>query len=371
LNNLNNWLVEGSILRIKVHYTWIPVFILITTVVTLQFAEEYSLLMRMLFGAFVSLLFFATLALRELVLGMFAFRKEKRVKKMTLFIFGGVYQDSADKFYSTHPPLLYLSRYLSNFLLAAIFYGLYATFVDAGIYGLAGIAELLAYIFFLFFLVHFIPVYPLDGGEILRLIIWRKTRDYYRATRIVSLMGWAAGLLFIFAGVMLFIITRHWTIDLLIVLIGLTIYIAAGYTRRQMNIYEVLKTIKAEDVMTGEFPQISETAIIRQVIRQFVLLKGCHFVLVVEGNRLRGILTLKQIKSALRKRKADSPVSEFMTPYAQIRIAYRHQAANELYGDMYQLNIEYIPVLEDSKVVGVVTMSALINLARVRSGFGI
>ncbi len=358
-------------MRIKVHYTWIAVFILITAVVTPQFAEEYSLLLRIFFGVAVSAVFFGILVLREYLLGMIAFRKETWVKKMTLFLFGGVYQDSADKFYATHPPLLYFSRYLSNFLLAAIFYGLYATFVDAGIFGLAGVAELLAYIFTIFFLVHFIPVYPLDGGEILRLIIFRKTRDYYRATRIVSLMGWAAGLLFVFAGVMLLILTRQWAIDTLIVLLGLTVTIAAGHTRRQMNTYEILKAIKAEDVMDGEFPQVPENFSIRQVIREIILKNGCHYVLVVDGARLMGILTLKQIKAALRKRKAEAPVSDFMTPYEQIRIAYKHQAANELYGDMYQRNIEYIPVLEDTNVIGVVTLSALINLAKVRAGFGI
>jgi CBS domain-containing protein len=344
---------------------------LITGVVTPQFAEEYPLLLRIFFGFVVSSLFFGILALREYLLGMIAFRKETWVKKMTLFVFGGVYQDSADKFYATHPPLLYLSRYLSNFLLAAIFYGLYATFIDAGIYGLAGIAELLAYIFSIFFLVHFIPVYPLDGGEILRLIIWRKSRDYYLATRIVSLMGWVAGLLFVFAGVMLLILTRQWAIDTLIVLLGLTIAIAAGYTRRQMNIYEVLKTIKAEDVMDREFPTVTEQFTIRRVIRELILKNGCHYVLVVDGPRLTGLLTLKQIKTALRKRKAEAPVGDFMTPYEQIRIAYRHQAANEIYGDMYQRYIEYIPVLEDTNIIGVVTMSALINLAKVRAGFGI
>ena len=120
-----------------------------------------------------------------------------------------------------------------------------------------------SYIFSLFFLIHFIPVYPLDGGEILRLLIWRKTRDYYRATRIASMLGWGAGLIIIFAGVMLLIITRQWTADLLIVILGLSIQIAAGYTRKQMRIYEVLKTIKAEDVMTRELPVVTGQDTIR------------------------------------------------------------------------------------------------------------
>jgi CBS domain-containing protein len=294
-------------LRIKLHYTWIPVSILITSIAALQFVEEYSLFLRIFFGVVVSLLFFILLAIREYIFGKVAYSKQPWMKKMTLFAFGGVFQESSDRYYSTHPPLLYFSRYLFNFLLAAIFYGLYATFVDAGIFALAGIAEWLSYIFFVFFLVHFLPVYPLDGGEILRLIIWRKTRDYYRAPSVAGLMGWIAGLLMIFAGVMLLIITRQWAIDLLIILLGFTIQIAAGSIRRQMSIHAVLKTVKAEDVMSMDFPVVTEQVTIRRVMRELVLLSGSHFVLIVDRGRLQGLLTLKQIKTALRKEKRNLP----------------------------------------------------------------
>jgi signal-transduction protein with cAMP-binding, CBS, and nucleotidyltransferase domain len=138
-----------------------------------------------------------------------------------------------------------------------------------------------------------------------------------------------------------------------------------------MKIHDVLKTIKAEDVMSGEFPVITEQVSIRMVIREFILLTGCYYLLVVEGTKLRGILTLKQIKSALKKRQAEASVRDYMTPYEQIRIAYRQQPANELYEDMYQRNIEYIPVLENNNVIGVVTMTTLMNLVKIRSGFGI
>ncbi len=358
-------------MKIKLHYTWIPVLVLITALVTLRFAEDYSLFYRILLGASVSLLFLATLAFREYILNILAFRKETWVKKMTLFAFGGVYQESADRYYATHPPLLYLSRYLSNFLLAAVFYGLYATFIDAGILALAGVAQWLSYIYFLFFLLHFIPIYPLDGGEILRLIIWRKTRDYYRATWVSSCIGWGAGLFLIFAGVMLLIITWQWVIDLMVVLLGWMIQVAAGYTRTQIKIHTVLKTIKAEDVMTRECPVASRKVNIRRLIRDYILINGCHYILVVDDGKLSGILTLKQIKSALRKRRNEVTAGDIMTPCERIRTAYRQQTANALYEDMYQRGIEYIPVLEENNVIGVVTMSALMNLVKIRSGFGI
>jgi predicted transcriptional regulator/Zn-dependent protease len=358
-------------LSIKVHYTWIPMLILITALVTLQFAEDYSLFQRMLLGAGVSLLFLATLTFREFILGILAFRKETWVKKITLFAFGGVYQESADRYYATHPPLLYLSRFLFNFLLTAIFYGLYATFVDAGILAIAGIAQWLSYIYFMLFLVHFIPIYPLDGGEVLRLILWKKFGDYYRATWIAGRVGWAAGLILIFTGVLLLIITRQWAIDLLIVLLGGMIQIAAGYTRTLIKIHMTLKTVKAEDIMTRDYPVMSRQVNVRRLIREYILVTGRQYILVVDDGKLKGVLTLNQIKSALRKRQNEATIGDIMTPYEQIRTTYRQQSASVLYEDMYQRSIQYIPVLEENKVIGVVTMSALMNLVKIHSGFGI
>ena len=356
---------------IRVHYTWIPVFALITAIVTFQFAENYSLLQRIILGLCVSLLFLATLAVREFILSLAAFHREIRIKKITLFAFGGVYQASRDRIVSTHLPLLYLSRFLSTLLMATIFYGLYATFINAGILTIAGVAQWLAYIYFLLFLLHFIPVFPLDGGEILRIILWRKVGDYYKATQIASWIGWAGGLLLIFAGVMVLIVTRQWIISLVIVLLGWMIRIAAGYTRTQIKIHMVLKTVKAEDIMTREYPIMSRQVNIRRLIREHILVNGWHYIIVVDDGKLKGILTLNQIKSALRKRQNDANVGDIMTPSDQIRTAYRQQAANALYEDMYQRSIEYIPVLEENNVIGVVTRSALMNLAKIRSGFGV
>ncbi len=170
---------------------------------------------------------------------------------------------------------------------------------------------------------------------------------------------------------MLLIITQQWVIDLLIVLLGWMIQIAAGYTRTQIKIHTALKTIKAEDVMTREYPVTSRQVNIRLLIREHILMSGWQYVLVVDDDKLKGILTLKQIKSALRKRQNEATIGDIMTPYDQIRTAYRQQMANALYEDMYQRSIEYVPVLEENNVIGVVTMSALMNLVKIRSGFGI
>jgi Zn-dependent protease len=222
----------SKILRFRVHYTWILVFALVTAIVTTQFSEDYPLREKIVLGLVVSLLFLAAVTIRELILNMAEFSREFPVRKITLFVIGGIYPEIRESVAAANSRLLYMARFLSNLAIAAVFAGLYATFVATDNLMAAGVAQWLAYLFFLLFLLHIIPAFPLDGGKILRLVLWRSTGDYYKATQIASLIGWAAGLFFIFVGGLVFIVTFEWTISLVVVSIGWIIEIAAGNTRR-------------------------------------------------------------------------------------------------------------------------------------------
>jgi Zn-dependent protease len=358
-------------LRIKIHYTWIAALALVTTIVAMQFAENYSLVQRIILGMVVSVLFLITLAMREFTLSLAAFQKEMRGRKITLFAFGGMDLENRDNMVPAHLPLLYIARFLSNLAIAAIFYGLYATFVNANNSSVASIAQWLAYIFFFLFLLHFIPVFPLDGGAILRIILWKLTGDYYKATRIASSIGWAAGFFLIFGGVLYFIITRYLTLSLLMVGLGWIIQLAAGYTRRQVMIHTVLQNIEAQDVMVRDYPSISGQVNIRRLIREHILLQGWQYAVATDGGKPIGILTLKQIKKVPPKLWNSVTTVDIAARYARAGMASPQQTADTLYEEMNLRNTDYMPVMEGDKIAGVVTRSALMNLVRNRSEFGV
>lgn len=361
----------SKILSFRVHYTWIFVFALVTVIVITQFSENYTLLERVILGAFISLLLLIVTAIREFILSTAAFRIETPIKKTILFAFGGIHHENKDRIVSTHLPLLYLAKFLSNLVIAIIFWGLYATFINSGNLTMAGIVQWLAYIYFLLFLLHFIPAFPLYGGEILRMILWKSTGDYYKATHIASLIGWATGLFMIFTGVLVFIVTQQWHYSLVIVFFGWIIQIAAGYTRRDVKIHMALQNTEAENIMTIEYPVMSEQVNIGQLIREHILEKGWHYIIVVEGGKLKGILTLNQVKRVPVKRCNSTSIGDIMTPTEQIGTASPQQTADTIFEEMYQRSIDYIPVMEDDNIIGVVTRDALMNLVKVRLSFGV
>jgi Zn-dependent protease len=358
-------------IRIKVHYTWILVFALVTAIVSTQFSENYPLWQRITLGLVVSLLFLLVATIRELILSAAAFRKEIYIKKITVFAFGGVYQENKDRIVSTHLPLLYLARFLLNLVIAVIFYGLYATFINVGNLMMAGAAQWLAYIYFLLFLLHFIPAFPLDGGQILRALLWRSTGDYYKATYIASLIGWATGLFFVFAGVLVQIVKQQWLISLVIIIVGWLILTAAGNTHRKIKMLMVLQGINAQDIMTREYLLMQQQVNIEQLVREHILIKGWHYIIVVDGTQFKGILNVRWIKSVPWKRWNNTTIGDIMIPSDQLKIAHPQQTADTLFEEMDQRNLDYIPVLEGEHIAGVVTREALISLVKTRAEFGV
>ena len=236
---------------------------------------------------------------------------------------------------------------------------------------LAGVAQWLAYIYFLVFLVHFIPAFPLDAGKILRIIIWKSTGDYYKATLIAGMIGLGTGLFFIFAGVLVFIITRQWAISVVIVTLGWTLQSAVRQTRRQIKALMSLQGIQAQDIMTREYPVVSHEVNLEQVIREYILKKGAHFVMVTAEDELKGILTVDQIEAVPGKLWNNTTTGDIMIPVDRISTAYPHQTADTLLEEMLRRRFDYIPVLEDKQLVGVVTRFALMTSARIRTGFGV
>jgi CBS domain-containing protein len=340
-------------------------------IVTTQFSENYPLWQRIVLGLVVSILLLTTSILREYIVASAAFRKEIPINKITLYIFGGVYRENRAIIFSTHLPLLYLIKYTSNLLIAIIFYGLYATFINTGNLMLAVIAQWIAYIYFLLFLIHFIPAFPLDGGQILRIILFKSTGDYNKATYTASFVGWAIGLFFIFIGVLVLIVTNMWIISLVIVSLGWILQIAAGNTRRQIEIHMVLKNIHAGDIMSREYPSISSNINIGQLIREYILLHGWHYVIVVEGAKLIGIVSLGNLKSLPANRWNNTNITDIMTPYSQIKTTHPQETADTLFEEMYQHKSDYIPVLQDNNIIGVVTLDSLKDSIKIRSTFGL
>ncbi len=196
-------------------------------------------------------------------------------------------------------------------------------------------------------------------------------RRYYKATHTASLIGQAIGIFLLFVSVLVFIIIRQWSISLLIALSGWIIQTAAGNVRRYINTQRTLQNVRAEDIMYRDYPAMSGQLSLRELIRQHILSKGWNYLLVIDEGKFQGILTLKQIKAVPARLRGNININRVMIPAARVVTADTQQKADTLYEIMSQQNTDYIPILEEGNIIGVVTRYALMNIVNVRSKFGL
>lgn len=223
-------------IRMRIHYTWILAIILITLAVSTQFStEHYSLSSRIMFGGAASVLFFFAILIREFLLSLIAINKGIAVESVTIFAFGGLMQVDQETTTPAHELLLAVAGMLCNLIIAGILFIAYTVLKQTGQMVTDVLLQWLAFLCFMLTLFHIIPGFPLDGGRILRAILWKILHDSRRATLAASWTGWGIGLILTVGGILLLILTLERFTGVFLIAIGLILQNAATHGRRQAN----------------------------------------------------------------------------------------------------------------------------------------
>ena len=357
--------------RVRLHYTWAVAFVLITAVVVTQFPEAFSLWQRIIFGIAASLLFFISISIREFILGFVAIRRRMPVKGVTLFVLGGVPQTSGETTLPILELLLAVTGLLSNLVIAGIFYGAYLALANSASVIIAGLIQWLAFIIFMLALFHFVPGFPLDGGRVLRVLLWRTSGNYERATRIASWVGWGIGSLLVIGGIVVMILYSQWFTGLFLAFVGWVLQSAATHSRNQVLLYETLRSVVAQDIMTKEYSVVNPQLSLSRLVRDYVMVTGQRYFVVADEAKLLGIVTVRNIKSVPRGRWKSARVGKVMTPVGKLKTAYPQQSGSSLLELMDEIGVNQIPVLEEDGVIGVVIRDSLIRLVKTRAKLGV
>ncbi|MFQ5827256.1 MAG: site-2 protease family protein, partial [Dehalococcoidia bacterium] len=190
---------------IYLHISWFIIFALVTLSLSrIYFPSLYpnwSSGLYLIVGVATSLLFFASVVAHELTHSLVSRLNGIPVKSITLFIFGGVARITREA-----------GKPMAELVMAAA--GPASSLVIAGLFGLlwwlagphsepiSALAGWLGGINIALAVFNMIPGFPLDGGRVLRSLIWRLTGNYKRATRLASLAGRGVGYTLITVGIL-------------------------------------------------------------------------------------------------------------------------------------------------------------------------
>ena len=364
-------------IQFRLHYTWFIIFFLITISLSWQIFPfsypDWPFFLYWIVGIITSLLFFASVVAHELAHSLVGRANGIPVKSITLFIFGGISLATKEAS-KAKAELLMAGAGPACSLALGGFFGLLWLFTQGVVEPLAAMALWLAYVNLMLAVFNLIPGFPLDGGRVFRSLLWRVTGNYRRSTQVATRVGQGVGYLFILGGILIVFLRPfglNWFSGLWLVFIGWFLETAASVSYRQVQWREALQRFSASQVMTPDYEVVPPSITVRQLIQEYVLTGGRQCFLVADEGRLEGVLVLPDIKSLPQPKWEVTQLREIMTPVDKLRTAHPDQNALSILEQMDESEIDQMPVVSESGIIGLITRDSLMRFLRIHSELGI
>jgi Zn-dependent protease len=364
-------------IEVGIHYTWLLALFIFTWLLGQGFSATYPGWYSYYYwiaGFLATFTLFISVLIHELAHSLVARSRGLSVSSITLFILGGVSNLAEEP---ENPGVEFamaivgpLSSIALGFIFWIIWYLITKTWVlpvfsvnipaSKQTMGLA-IVGFLAYTNIILAIFNLLPGFPLDGGRVFRSIIWRTTGNLYRATNIASIVGRVFGWGFIALGVVLAIFTQFGFLNgLWFVFVGWFLNSAADNSRSEVTLREHLTGVLVEKVMEKDVESVRPDTMIDYLVQTIFIQKRKRAVPVVDGDNLVGVVTISDIKGLPQDKWPITPVLQVMHR-APIHALKPEDDLNTAMKLIAQYDLNQVPVLNQGKLVGMLTRADVIN----------
>jgi len=317
-------------------------------------------------GIVTSILFFASVLFHELAHSVVAQRYKIPVVSITLFVFGGVARIGREPGSAKQEFNIAVAGPLSSYFLAGAFGLLTFLFPEREMLG--ALAGWLAYINFWLATFNLIPGFPLDGGRILRAIVWGITKDYTRASRFAA----GGGKLLAYAMILYGAVEAlggSLLSGLWLAFIGWFLLTAAQASYAQVAIHDVLEGLRAGDVMGEEVPVVRRDISLEDYVQELLRTgRRCH--LVVDDGRMVGMMTVHAASKVPREEWAVTSVQSAMLPTGEVLHTTPEEPVMGVLERMQSEDINQMPVVRDGRIVGLISRDTILRIIQTRMEMG-
>jgi len=359
---------------IRVNVSWFLTLAFITAMLALRFYPVVippdspyrdDKLVHWVMAAASGLVFFASILLHELAHSVVAQKQGLVVKGITLFIFGGMAQITSEARRPLHEFVMALVGPLTSILLAGAFlatWGLLGGFSEE-----EPLYVVLEWLFLMNLIVgafNLAPGFPMDGGRVLRSVLWGVTGNFYLSTRWVTLLGRAMGYGLMAVGLLatlrLLGVIDPWS-GLWFFILGLFLESAARQSWIQARILETLRRYRADEIMSRDMETVGPWERVGLIQRQGT--GGRRFILfVAEDERIIGVLTEKEVGALTAERRLSATAGEVMLAAEKAAVADPADTGARILEQMEAAEIWHLPVVSESRVIGVISKESLLRL---------
>jgi Zn-dependent protease/CBS domain-containing protein len=363
-NSIRLFTIAG--IEVGIHYSWLIIFGLVTWALSQymlpdQLGREPQIEYWLL-GALTALLIFASVLVHELAHSFVAKARGLNARSITLFIFGGVSNLSGEPESPRTEFLVAIVGPLTSFALAGIMFAL-ANVVDDLRFDVV-----VSYLFLVNLslgLFNLVPGFPLDGGRVLRAVLWGTMHNLRRATQWAANIGKLAALLLFGLGLLLFVqgdvLNGVW-----FAAIAWFLNTAASASVEQVVLEDRLGRVKARDVAQPIEVTVPPGASVAELVEQTMLPRNLRAVPVVDNTRLVGVVTMGDVMKVPVDQRGQVLVAQIMGGRDGLYTITADTGVLQAIDLLAEHDLEQLPVLDGGQLIGMLTRADVMRQLQLR-----
>jgi Zn-dependent protease len=367
--------VNGSIrigairgIPIQISATWLIVFVLfLWSFASSYYPDRYEgWTSQAYFAAALTtvVLFFSSIVLHELGHATIAAHAGIRTRSITLLPIGGVAEIEREARKPSEEFAIAIAGPITSLLLGGLFLGIHYLIRSisqpvGAITGYLGIVNIFLALF------NLLPGFPMDGGRVLRAIVWGATKSYGRGTRVAAGVGSLVAYGFIFLGVTL-AFRGQIANGVILAFTGWFILTNAQASVQQLALQRGLGDVTVAQVMSRAFPTEQGWQTLAQVVGETFLAQNTRFAAVEQNGRFVGLLTLADLMRVPQEQWSTARAEQIMVPLARLTTAHPEEPALVALQRMQEGDYNQLPVLAGEHMVGLLTRSDILRFLQLR-----
>ncbi len=377
-------------IRVQIDWSWILIFLLVTwnlaAGVFPSLHPNWGPALNWSLGVVASLLFFASVLAHELAHSLVALARGLPVRRITLHIFGGVSNIEREPPSPGAEFVIAIVGPVTSIILGVLFTALGTA--SAGnpqlLNGVSrqALAQLgplptmllwLGPINIVLGVFNLIPGFPLDGGRLLRSLLWALTRNLRTATRWAAAVSQGIAWLFITGGVaMAFGVQLPFfgtglVSGLWLAFIGWFLNSAATQSYQQVMVADLLEGVPVSRLMRADAPTVPPGLPVSQLVDDYLLGANERAFPVMDDGHLAGLVCLEDVRRAPREAWEATTVSQIMTPADQLSTVTPREDANQALEKLARRDVRQMPVVQNGRLVGVLRRRDILRWLQLQS----
>lgn len=363
-------------IEVTIDYSWFIIFFLgiylLADILLPSGLENYPVHQYWIMGTITVLLFFLSILAHELAHSFIAIKYGIRVTSIRLIIFGGLSHVASEPKNGKQEFLIALAGPAVNMGIGMFFLMVYYYFWMTGrATPVSEISKYLAGGNIVLAVFNMIPGFPLDGGRVMRAFLWDRWNDMARATRVVSQLGSSFALFLIVFGILQFLVTKSLIIALLFLLTGLLMKQSAAGSYQAVMLRRTLEGVNVRQIMTENVVTVDWLISVSHLVHDYIYKYQFTNFPVFDREEFVGMVSLEEVKGVSKDLWDFKQVRDIMVPKEHVACLKPTDDATEALSRMTSSDIGRMPVVEEGRLVGIVSRRDIMNLFKIKSDLGV